>query len=262
MTGRMAAPVMACRINSAWLMLQAESLSAKAAYSSSVMRVLTTRLRCGVLYRFMVGRPPFCAWCPLTNRRKTGCEAELFLKNPKKYFAGFFSGASRISRVWGRHSPTRFPQGQNERKANFGTSVESCSKKLPDCRSLALRNCRTAVHLLLPLFQKIATSFFIKGCRIALTCYCHFFGKPITSFFHKRRRAGVLSLLPTNHQRAEWTGFPDNKAFRKLCFARCLKKNGSLFWLHCLIRNFWKFAKNEHKKSSKSFSDLLLRVPL
>jgi len=69
-------------------------------------------------------------WCPLTNRRKTGGKTELFLKNPKKYFAGFFSGASRISRVWGRHSPTRFPQGQNERKANFGTSVESCSKKV------------------------------------------------------------------------------------------------------------------------------------
>ena len=72
-----------------------------------------------------------CAWCPLPNRRKTGCKAELFLKNPKNYFEGFFSGASRISRVWGRHSPTRFPQGQNERKANFGTAVESCSKKLP-----------------------------------------------------------------------------------------------------------------------------------
>ena len=138
MMGRMAAPVMACRINSAWLMLQAESLSANSAYSSSVMRVLTTRLRCGVLYRFRMVKPPFCAWCPLTNRRKTGCEAELFLKNPKKYFfEGFLSGASRISRVWGRHSPTRFPQGQNERKANFGTTVESCSKKLPDCRSLA-----------------------------------------------------------------------------------------------------------------------------
>ena len=95
------------------------------------MRVLTTRLRCGVLYRFRMVKPPFCAWCPLTNRRKTGCEAELFLKNPKKYFEGFLSGASRISRVWGRHSPTRFPQGQNERKANFGTAVESCSKKLP-----------------------------------------------------------------------------------------------------------------------------------
>ena len=77
-------------------------------------------------------KPPFgCAWCPLTNRRKTGCEAELFLKNPKKYFEGFLSGVSRISRVWGRHSPTRFPQGQNERKANFGTAVESCSEKLP-----------------------------------------------------------------------------------------------------------------------------------
>ena len=53
------------------------------------------------------------------------------MKNPKKYFEGFLSGASRISRVWGRHSPTRFPQGQNERKANFGTAVESCSEKLP-----------------------------------------------------------------------------------------------------------------------------------
>ena len=65
MMGRMAAPVMACRINSAWLMLQAESLSANSAYSSSVMRVLTTRLRCGVLYRFPMGinsfhLPPFC----------------------------------------------------------------------------------------------------------------------------------------------------------------------------------------------------------
>ena len=93
---------------------------------------LTTRLRCGVLYRFMVGRPPFCVWYPLINRGKTGGgKAELFLKNPKNYFEGFLSGASRISRVWGRHSPTRFPQGQNERKANFGTSVESCSEKLP-----------------------------------------------------------------------------------------------------------------------------------
>lgn len=46
--------------------------------------------------------------------------------------------------------------------------------------------------------------------------------------------------------------FPDNKAFRKLCFARCLK-NSSLFWLHCLIRNFWKFAKNGRKKAANLF---------
>ena len=91
-------------------------------YPAAVRRVIS----------FSHGKTSFgCAWCPLTNRRKTGCKAELFLKNPKNYFEGFFSGASRISRVWGRHSPTRFPQGQNERKANFGTAVESCSKKLP-----------------------------------------------------------------------------------------------------------------------------------
>ena len=37
------------------------------------------------------------------------------IEDPKNYFEGFSSGVSRISRVWGRHSPTRFPQGQNER---------------------------------------------------------------------------------------------------------------------------------------------------
>ena len=92
-------------------MLQAESLSANSAYSSSVMRVLTTRLRCGVLYRFRMVKTSF--------RLPHGC--------------GGISGVSRISRVWGRHSPTRFPQEQNERKANFGTAVESCSVTAADC---------------------------------------------------------------------------------------------------------------------------------
>ncbi len=184
------------------------------------------------------------------------------MKNPKKYFEGFLSGVSRISRVWGRHSPTRFPQGQNERKANFGTAVESCSKKLPDCRSLP-----TAT------FSENRNQLFHKSCRIALTCYCHFFGKSITSFFHKRRQAGILPLTPYNTAKSKNDGlsgknfsggsvFPDNKAFWKLCFARCLKKTAAFFWFHYLIRNFWKFAKNERKKSSKSFSDLLLHVPL
>ena len=45
-------------------------------------------------------------------------------------------------------------------------------------------------------------------------------------------------------------------------FCPLSEKNGNLFWLHCLIRNFWKFAKNGRKKSSKSFSDLLLHVLL
>ena len=44
--------------------------------------------------------------------------------------------------------------------------------------------------------------------------------------------------------------FPDNKAFRKLCFARCLKKTTTFFGLHCLLRNIWKFAKNGRKKKA------------
>ena len=157
MMGRMAAPVMACRINSAWLMLQAESLSANSAYSSSVMRVLTTRLRCGVLYRFRMVKTSF--------RLPHGC--------------GGISGVSRISRVWGRHSPTRFPQEQNERKANFGTAVESCSKKLPVCRSLP-------------------TATF-SGNR--------------NQFFHKRLRAGVLPLFLAKTFPAAWS-FPTIRRFR------------------------------------------------
>ena len=89
--------------------------------------------------------------------------------------------------------------------------------------------------MLLPLFWEIATNFFIKGYRIALICYCHFFGKSITSFFHKRRRAGILPLTSYKPQKSRMDGlsgknfsggsfFPDNKAFRKLRFARCLKK--------------------------------------
>ena len=44
-----------------------------------------------------------------------------------------FCGVSRISRVWGRHSPTRFPWGKMSAEANFGTVVESCSVTAADC---------------------------------------------------------------------------------------------------------------------------------
>jgi len=54
-------------------------------------------------------------------------------------------------------------------------------------------------------------------------------------FFYKRQRAGILPLTPYNTAKSKNDGlsgknfscgvvFPDNKAFRKLCFARCLKK--------------------------------------
>ena len=52
-------------------------------------------------------------------------------------------------------------------------------------QNLALRNCRTAVHFLLPLFQKI-----------------------YNQLFYKRLRAGVLPLLPTTPQKAKMTDFP------------------------------------------------------
>ena len=41
-------------------------------------------------------------------------------------------------------------------------------------------------------------------------------------------------------------------------FCPLYEKMATFFGFHYLIRNFWKFAKNGRKKSSKSFSDLLL----
>ena len=90
----------------------------KSAYSSSVMRVLTTWLRWGVLYRFPMGinsfhLPPVCG--------------RFF----KYFLVGFSSGTSRIA-GFGEGTPQQdLPKGQNRRYADFGTVVESCSKKLP-----------------------------------------------------------------------------------------------------------------------------------
>ena len=83
-----------------------------------VMRVLTTWLRWGVLYRFPMGinsfhLPPFCG--------------RFF----KYFLVGFSSGTSRIA-GFGEGTPQQdLPKGQNRRYADFGTVVESCSKKLP-----------------------------------------------------------------------------------------------------------------------------------
>ena len=51
------------------------------------------------------------------------------MKNPKKFFRGFFKAAQAAKRrAWGGN-PNKIPIGQNERLAKFGTVVESCSKK-------------------------------------------------------------------------------------------------------------------------------------
>ena len=124
------------------------------------MRVLTTWLRWSVLYRFPMGinsfhLPPFCG--------------RFF----KYFLVGFSSGTSRIA-GFGEGTPQQdLPKGQNRRYADFGTVVESCSKKLPDCRSLP-----TAT-----------------------------FSENRNQLFHKRLRAGVLPLLPTTPQKAKMTDF-------------------------------------------------------
>ena len=78
-----------------------------------VMRVLTTRLRWGVLYFFgRMGGTPFVF--SLTNRRKQAGEADLFLKISEKSFDvrrhKKYGGVSRIWRVWGGN-PNKIPQG-------------------------------------------------------------------------------------------------------------------------------------------------------
>ena len=87
------------------------------------MRVLTTWLRWGVLYRFPMGinsfhLPPFCG--------------RFF----KYFLVGFSSGTSRIA-GFGEGTPQQdLPKGQNRRYADFGTVVESCSVTAADCPCL------------------------------------------------------------------------------------------------------------------------------
>ena len=69
----------------------------------------------------------FAAVCPLTDRRKTGCKSELFLKNPKKYLWGIFRrlGPQKAGLGWQPQQVS--DRGTNERKAKFGTLVDTCS---------------------------------------------------------------------------------------------------------------------------------------
>jgi hypothetical protein len=60
--------IKACRINSAWLILQRETRSENSAYSSSVKRVLIILWRWGVLYFFMAVN--LLSWVDFFKRRK------------------------------------------------------------------------------------------------------------------------------------------------------------------------------------------------
>ena len=130
----------------------------------------------------------------------------MFFEKSENIFSGIFQAAQAAKRrAWGGN-PNKIPIGQNERLAKFGTVVESCSKKLPDCRSLP-----TAT-----------------------------FSENRNQLFYKRLRAGILPLTPYNTAKSKNDGlsgknfsggsvFPDNKAFWKLRFARCLKKAATFF---------------------------------
>ena len=107
----------------------------------------------------------------------------------------------------GRKPPPVLPRQAADRDcATRSASGLSGSKKLPDCRSFP-------------------TATF-SGNRNQL--------------FYKRLRAGILPLTPYNTAKSKNDGlsgknfssgsvFPDNKAFWKLCFARCLKKTAIFF---------------------------------
>ena len=55
------------------------------------------------------------------------------MKNPAKIFFGDFSAAQAAKGGLGVATPTSKTGVANGAKAKFGTLVDTCSKKLPDC---------------------------------------------------------------------------------------------------------------------------------
>ena len=175
------------------------------------------------------------------------------------------------SRVWGRHSPTSFRKGQNERQANFGTAVETCSVTAADCPCLVFsyierteQGLRPAVGGLFsfPLkihfkgrqlpagrgFFKISFASVMResefwqpaGQRIFLSL-------PTPPHFEIcQTKRLIFSLLPTTdkNQKCQTPG----------------KKNFSFTYYYNLNRAKWPETEPGNKKSSKSFSDLLLSL--
>lgn len=60
-----------------------------------------------------------------------------------------------------------------------------------------------------------------------------------------------LTDFPARTFPAAWS-FPAIRRFGSCVLPAVWKKRQS-FWLHCLIRNFWKFAKNRRKKAANLF---------
>ena len=91
------------------------------------------------------------------------------MKNSKKYFEGFLSGASRISRVWGRHSPTRFTKGAKPQICGFWHRGRILLYKAADflCRGF----CRFPFHSqhhMKKRFCQLKGAFGENGCEKVL----------------------------------------------------------------------------------------------
>ena len=67
------------------------------------------------------------AVCPLNDRRKTGCKPELFLKNPQNNLQGIFQPLGLQKAGLGWQPPQVSDRVENERKAKFGTLVDTYS---------------------------------------------------------------------------------------------------------------------------------------
>ena len=121
----------------------------------------------------------FAAVCPLTDRRKTGCKSELFLKNPKNICGGFFGGVSRKRRVWGGNPNKYLTGGQMSEKRN-----------LVHWSILALRDCKLPLTSVRHFFTVCINAF----CKFSFAYY---------SFIGSRFwQTAFLFLLPIIRERA------------------------------------------------------------
>src|SRR5699024_8421508 len=170
----------------------------------------------------------------------------------KKRPAGrkYFCGASRHSRVWGRHSPTRFPRGAKPQNCGFwhrGRNLLCNCLRLPLSGSSVHRTDRTG------LAARCGRPFFLSAKdtfqRPPATRWTGIFQN-----FFCLSNPGTVVLA---------TGGAENFSFhsphhRVLKFAKRGRQlfSGFIYLLRVTLR----FCQMDNKKSSKSFSDLLLSL--
>ena len=146
-------------------------------------------------------------------------------------FAGFLPRMRRISRVWGRHSPTRFRRWQNERTANYGTSVESCSV--------------TSAYLP-PSVSFVSSTISGSGKRR----FCKTF-----SFCQYNTGTALVCSLSDKLFHFSFA----TTTVGGCCFAKCAGAFLQIFLFTSYYNRFFEMPKMGAKKAANLFQDLLLR---